>query len=94
MNYDYDAVGNKVSLRQPETTTTYSYNAKGLPSQIKYKLKDGTLLENNLTYDALGNMVGKEGKHFFSLMCWEAHFLHRMPKERYSNTQSVIQEEN
>lgn len=62
MQYEYDAAGNTVAIRQPGSTSTYAYNALGLPTQVKYQLTDGTWMENKLAYDALGNIVGSDRK--------------------------------
>lgn len=58
--YEYNPLGDILSICQPESTSTYTYNAKGLPTQVKYHLTDGTFMENNFAYDALGNIIKEE----------------------------------
>lgn len=58
--YGYDAMGNILSIKQPGSTAAYAYNAKGLPTQVKYLLEDGTSMEQDFAYDALGRIVGSE----------------------------------
>lgn len=60
--YTYNPVGNVLSIRKPGNITSYTYNAKGLPTQIQYQLKDGTFLENTFSYDALGSVQSSERK--------------------------------
>lgn len=58
--YTYDKKGNILSLVQPGSTSAYTYNAKGLPTKVRYSLNDGNVMENSFTYDAVGNIVGSE----------------------------------
>lgn len=58
--YGYDPAGNILSICQPGSTSAFTYNAKGLPVQVKYHLADGTFMENSFSYDALGNIINEE----------------------------------
>ncbi len=61
-NYEYNPMGNVLSIRQPGSTSAYTYNAKGLPTQVKYQMEDGTFMENSFTYDRIGNIVSSDRK--------------------------------
>ncbi|MFA9466995.1 MAG: phage tail tip lysozyme, partial [Velocimicrobium sp.] len=52
--YAYDSEGNTLQMQRPGATTSYTYNKNGLPTQILQLMKDGTQMEDNLTYDAIG----------------------------------------
>ncbi|MFA9466850.1 MAG: glycohydrolase toxin TNT-related protein, partial [Velocimicrobium sp.] len=60
--YVYDSEGNTLQMQQPGSATSYTYNKNGLPTQILYQMKDGTQMEDNLTYDAIGNIVSSVKK--------------------------------
>ncbi len=61
-SYEYNPMGNVLSIRQPGSASAYTYNAKGLPAQVKYQLEDGTFMENSFTYDRIGNIVSSDRK--------------------------------
>lgn len=58
--YAYDAAGNLLSLRQPGSSSTYTYNAKGQPVKAEYQFDDGTFMENHISYDPSGRIIGTE----------------------------------
>jgi len=60
--YAYDSAGNTLQMQQPGATTSYTYNKNGLPIQILQQMKDGTQMEDNLTYDAIGNILSSVKK--------------------------------
>jgi YD repeat-containing protein len=56
----YDAVGNTLQIKQPSSSTSYSYNKNGLPIQVNYTLKDETTRKDVMTYDVFGNILSTE----------------------------------
>lgn len=58
--YTYDPIGNLLSVSRPDSTSAYTYNANNLPENVKYQFGDGTIVEENLTYDVLGRIIGSE----------------------------------
>lgn len=60
--YNYDAAGNILSILQPGNSTAFTYNAKGLPVKIQRRFDDGTSMEENLAYDAMGRILQSDRK--------------------------------
>ena len=60
IQYTYDPVGNIVSISQPGSTSSYTYNGNGLPSGAKYLFDDGTAMQDVVSYDATGSIIGVE----------------------------------
>lgn len=59
-HYTYDPAGNLLSLQQPGSACTYTYNAKGQPLTVQYQSDDGACMVNRFTYDASGRITGTE----------------------------------
>ena len=57
--YTYDGVGNLLSIAQPGSTCTYTYNASRQPVKAAYSLGGNVSMSEAFTYDALGNRTGK-----------------------------------
>lgn len=58
--YRYDPMGNIASIQLPGSISSYAYNKKGLPVKAAYQFDDGTLMEENYSYDAMGRITGTE----------------------------------
>ncbi len=56
INYQYDALGNRIGMTDETGTTTYTYNANNWITAI---IKDGTT-QLNYTYDQAGNILSAE----------------------------------
>lgn len=56
--YAYDAAGNMVSLTQPGSITSYTYNANRQPVTAAYRLGETESLTEAITYDAMGRIIG------------------------------------
>lgn len=55
--YDYTRSGRIKALHQPGSKASFEYNQKGLPVKANYQFDDLTTVEEQFTYDSLGNML-------------------------------------
>lgn len=58
--YSYDGAGNMVSMAQPGSVASYSYNANGQPVKAAYRFADASGVEEVFTYDVLGRIIGSQ----------------------------------
>ena len=58
--YAYDNAGNVLSLTQPGSVSTYTYNANRQPVKAVYSIGENASVSEAFTYDALGRIIGSE----------------------------------
>ena len=58
--YAYDAAGNMISLTQPGSTASYTYNANRQPVKAAYRLGETVFMDENITYDVMGRIISSQ----------------------------------
>ena len=58
--YTYDAAGNILSIIQPGSTASYTYNANRQPVKAAYRFGETVSMDENFTYDAMGRITGAQ----------------------------------